>query len=179
MVILKNNNIFKIGIIETLVSIVLVSGCTSSSTNETKTFSDGDMSFDYPADFYDVDYSGNEIDSSTMRLIGMLENKDGFAIRVFKSKTRTSPTEAKDVAVSKIENLSNYKVLSTTTETNSNGVAVEKISYSESKFLIFNWRHDNMYFQKKGDVYVITVSGLVLDKQKLTDINNIIFQSIK
>ena len=27
------------------------------------------MSFNYPADFYDVNYSGNEIDSSTMRLI--------------------------------------------------------------------------------------------------------------
>ncbi|BDZ67928.1 hypothetical protein [Methanobacterium ferruginis] len=176
---MKNNTILKIGIMGILVSIIPTSGCTSSSTNETKTFSDGDMSFEYPVDFYDVDYSGNEIDSSTMRLICMFENKNGFAMRVFKNKTRTSPTEAKDVAVSKIENLSNYKVLSTTTETNSNGVAVEKISYSESKFLIFNWRHDNMYFQRNDDVYVITVSAIVLDKQKLADINNIIFQSIK
>ncbi len=35
----------------TFFSVVLVSGCTSYSTNETKTFSDGLMSFDYPGFF--------------------------------------------------------------------------------------------------------------------------------
>ncbi|BDZ66843.1 hypothetical protein [Methanobacterium ferruginis] len=83
---MKINNIMKIGIIGTLILIVLASGCTSSSTNETKTFSDGNMSFNYPADFYDVNYSGNEIESSTMRLIGMLENKDGLTIYVLRIK---------------------------------------------------------------------------------------------
>ncbi|MDD3753227.1 MAG: hypothetical protein PHQ17_01545 [Methanobacterium sp.] len=160
-------------------SSILLSVFTSSSTNGTETFSDGDMSFNYPADFYDINYSGNEIDFSTMRLIAMLENKDGFTMWVFKNNIRTSPTEARDLAVSKIKTLPKRKLLSTTTKTNPNGVTVEKISYSERKFLILKGRYDNMYFQRNGDVYAIIVSGLASDKQKLTDIDNIIFQSIK
>ncbi len=176
---MKNNNILKIGLIGTIVSIVLVSGCTSSSTNETKSFSDGDMSFNYPADFYNITYSGNEIDSSTMHLIGMLENKDGFTIYVSKNKTKTSPTEAKDGAVSSVKNSSTGKVLYTTTETNPNGVVVEKMSYTKRGLLIFKGMYDSMYFQSNGAVYAIVVSGLDLDKKKLANIDNIIFQSIK
>ncbi|AIS33135.1 hypothetical protein BRM9_2335 [Methanobacterium formicicum] len=176
---MKNNTILGIGIIGALVSVVLISGCTSYSTNETKTFSDGDMSFNYPADFYNIPYSGNEIDSSTMGLIGMLENKDGFTIYVSKNKTKISPTEAKDRAVSNVESSLTGKVVSTATETNPNGVVVEKMSYTKRGILIIKGRYDSMYFQSNGNVYAITVSGLDLDKKKLSNIDNIIFQSIK
>jgi len=176
---LKNNYILKIGIIGTLVSIILTSGCTSSSTNETKTFSDGVMSFNYPADFYNITYSGNEIDSSTMRLIGLLENKEGLTIYVCKNKTRTSLAETKEGTVSSVKNSLTGKVVYTATETNPNGVVVEKISYTERGFLIIKGRYDSMYFQSNGDVYAIMVYGLDLDKQKLASIGDIIFQSIK
>ncbi len=176
---LKNNTILKIGIVGALVSVVLISGCTSYSINETKTFSDGDMSFNYPADFYNVTYSGNEIDSSTMGLIGMLENKDGLTIYVCKNKTGTSLAETKEGTVSSVKTSSTGKILSTSTETNPNGVVVEKMSYTEGGFLIFKGRRDSMYFQSNGDVYAITVYGLDLDKKKLSNIDNIIFQSIK
>jgi hypothetical protein len=176
---LKTNNILKIGIIGTLVSIILTSGCTSSSTNETKTFSDGVMSFNYPVDFYNVTYSGNELDSSTMQLIGMLENKEGLTIYVCKNKTGTSLAETKEGTVSSVENSLTGKVLLSTAEINPNGVVVEKISYTERKFLIIKGRYDAMYFQSNGDVYAIGVSGLDLDKQKLASIDDIIFQSIK
>jgi hypothetical protein len=132
---LKNNIILKIGIVGTLVSIVLVSGCTSSSTNETKTFSDGDMSFNYLADFYNVTFSGNEIDSSTMRLIGMLENKDGFTIYVCKNKTKTSLTETREGTISSVKNSLTGKVLPPTTETNPNGVIVEKNELYKTRIL--------------------------------------------
>ncbi|WP_286244138.1 hypothetical protein [Methanobacterium ferruginis] len=176
---MKKCNILKIGIIGTLVSIILTSGCTSSSTNETKTFSDGDMSFDYPADFYDVDYSGNEIDSSTMLLIDMLENKDGLTIYVCKNKTGTSLAETKEGTISSVKNSLTGKIVSTATETNHNGVVVEKISYTERGFLIIKGRYDSMYFQSNGDVYAIMVYGLDLDKKKIANIDDIIFQSIK
>lgn len=179
MVKLKNNYILKIGIIGTLVSIILTSGCTSSSTNETKTFSDGVMSFNYPADFYNINYTGNEIDSSTMRLIGMLENKDGFTIYVCKNKTKISLPEANEKTISKVESLFTGKVISTATETNPNGVVVEKIIYTKRGFLIFKGRFDSMHFQKNGDVYAIMVSGIDSDNQQLTNMDDIIFQSIK
>ncbi|BDZ66844.1 hypothetical protein GCM10025860_02920 [Methanobacterium ferruginis] len=70
------------------------------------------------------------------------------------------------------------EVASTTTETNSNSVVVEKISYTECGFLIIKGRYDSMYFQSNGDVYAIMVYGLGLDKQKLANIDDIIFQSI-
>ena len=48
---MKNNNVINLGIIGILLLIVFASGCISSSTNETKTFSDGVMSFNYPGYF--------------------------------------------------------------------------------------------------------------------------------
>ena len=176
---LKKSNILKIGITGVLVSIIFTSGCTSSSTNETKTFSDGVMSFNYPADFYNDTKEGNETNSDLMQIISKLKNNYEFRIWVITNKTRISPTEARNIVVSKLENDNSYKILSTTTETNPNGVIVEKIIYTEDYIFGFKKRFDNMYFKINDVVYGISVYGLDSDEEEMRNIDNIIFQSIK
>ncbi|OPX60892.1 MAG: hypothetical protein A4E25_00131 [Methanobacterium sp. PtaB.Bin024] len=57
----------KIGmIIGTLILIVVAYGWLSPSTNETKTFSDGVMSFNYPGDFDNASYSVENNSNSSM-----------------------------------------------------------------------------------------------------------------
>jgi len=96
----------------------------------------------------------------------MLENKDGLTIYVCKNKTETSLAETKEGTISSVKNSLTGKIVSITTETNSNGVVVEKISYTERGFLITKGRYDPMYFQSNGDVYAINGLGFDLDKQK-------------
>jgi hypothetical protein len=177
---LKNNIILKIGIIGALFSVVLVSGCTSYSTNETKTFSDGVMSFDYPG-FFNTETQ--EINNSKIQRVAYFVSGDLFNkqyINVFKNKTDISHVELRDETVSKNKNSSTSEVLSTSTETNPNGVVVETIRmtivYKENNE---KTRHNLMYFKIKDTVYGIGVYGPYSNREKITSTANIIFQSIK
>ena len=180
---LKNNIILTIGIIGALFSVVLVSGCTSYSTNETKTFSDGVMSFNYPADFDNATTS--DMNSTKMQevsffkkdsLIDSLFNKQYISVAT--NKTEVLGTEARDGTVSKVKNASTGQLLSSTTEINPNGVVVEKISFVEEEFGKKAW-HCMMYFKIKDTVYGIAVYGPYSNREKITSTANIIFQSIK
>jgi|GEM_PF-721565 hypothetical protein len=180
---LKNNIILKIGIIGTFVLIVLASGCICFSTNEIKTFNDGVMSFNYPADFDNATTS--DINSTKMQevsffkkdsLFGSLFNKQ--YIYVARNKTGVSSAEARDGTVSKVKNVSTGQLLFSTTETNPNGVVVEKISFVEEEFGKKAW-HCMMYFKIKDTVYGIAVFGPYSNREKIISTANIIFQSIK
>lgn len=173
--ILKNNNILNMGIIGIFILIVLLSGCTSSST--TKTFSDGVMSFNYPGNFINVTYSGEIKSGSPMHVIGKLESNNGIIV-IGKNISVTSPTEIRDRGISKVKSMSN-EVLSISTEINSNGVIVERSTYtqknSNSGILL---RYNDMFFKINDDVYAISVYGPDSDQQ-IINTTNIIFQSIK
>jgi hypothetical protein len=181
---LKNINILKIGIISASILIVLVSGCISSSTNQTKTFSDGVMSFNYPGDFGNGTFPGNDTNSSSpMQVIGKLENTvplNVHDIMVYENISGISPTEARDGIVSVVKNMSAGEVLSITTETNPNGVTVEKITYTDEFILGVKTVYSDMFFKINDSVYRITVYGPdTKNKQKINDTTNTIFQSIK
>lgn len=167
------------GIIGILVSVLLVSGCTNSSTNQTKTFSDGVMSFNYPAGFNNVTYSGDTNSSSPMRIIGKVENGNALSIGVGRNISATSPTEVRDRSVLKVKNMSTGEVLSITTETNPNGVVVEKTTYTYEVSIGIRARYEDMYFKINDAVYAISVGGADSDKQQIINTANIVFQSIK
>jgi hypothetical protein len=180
---LKNNTILKIGIIGILIFVILASGCISSFNTGTRTFSDGVMSFNYPADFDNATTS--DINSTKMQevsffkkdsLFGSLFNKQ--YIYVARNKTGLSSAEARDGTVSKVKNVSTGQLLFSTTETNPNGVVVEKISFVEEEFGKKAW-HCMMYFKIKDTVYGIVVYGPYSNREKITSTANIIFQSIK
>lgn len=174
------DNILRIGIIGTLVLIVLASGCISSFTKETKTFSDGVMSFEYPGF---LSTQPDEINSSKMQKVAYFESSDIFNkqyIIVTKNKTNISPTELKNETISINNNPSTSKVLSTTTATNPNGVVVETLMMTiVLKENGEKTRHDLMYFKINATVYIIAVYGPYSNAQQITNTANIIVQSIK
>ena len=181
---LNKSNILKIGIVGTIILIVMVSGCTSSSSTETKTFSDGVMSFNYPADFDNETTSGNDTNSSSpVQVISKLKKPapNIHYISVEKNISAISLTEAKDGIDSVVKNSSTYKFLSSTTETNPNGVVIEKTSYTDEFLLGTKIRYNDMYFKINDNLYRITVYGpdIGTHAQSIENTTNIIFQSIK
>ena len=159
-----------------IVLIILTSGCTSSSTNETKTYSNGAMSFNYPS--YLSSY-GNYQNGSNFKTIANFEtdNELNMRLTVLKNKTEITLTKARDNSISNVKNYPENEILSVTTETNPNGIIVERFTYVDRNIprFIFNV----MYFKIGNDIYGIGVDGPELFKQQITDTTNIVFQSIK
>lgn len=169
------------GIMGTLILIVLVSGCISNSST-TKTFSDGVMSFNYPGDFRDISSEQNNYSSSSWQEIchfGTDNILNTQAILVGKNTNGTSSAEERDKFILEVKNVYKGNIISITTETNSNGIVVEKIAYtSESPPFGLN-RYNDMYYKINGVVYAISVYGPDSNKQQIINTTNIVFQSIK
>lgn len=178
---MKKCNLLKIGVISILVLTVLISGCTSSST--LKTFSDGDMSFNYPGNFINLSSHGdNNSDSSILQVIGKLGNSnflDMQQIEIGKSITNASAKEVRDKVVLNARNLSTAKVLSINTEINPNGITVEEYTYTIEDSHNGQLRFNEMFFEINNVVYAISVSGPDKNKQQIDNTTKIIFQSIK
>ncbi len=163
-----------------MIFVILASGCISSFNTGTRTFSDGVMSFDYPGIF---NTETQEINNSKIQRVAYFVSGDLFNkqyINVFKNKTDISPVELRDETVSKNRNLSTSEVLSSTTETNPNGIVVETIRMT----IVYNENgektsHNVFYFKINDTVYGIGVYGPYSNREKITSTANIIFQSIK
>ncbi|MFU2192204.1 MAG: hypothetical protein ACOX08_03345 [Methanobacterium sp.] len=177
---MKTTKSLKMISIGVLIFGVLVSGCINSPLTEKKTFSDGLMSFDYPGVF---NTENQEINNSKIQRVAYFVSSDLFNkqyINVVKNKTAISPTELRDETLSINRNSSTSEVLSSTTETNPNGIVVETIRmtivYKENGE---KTSHNVFYFEINDTVYVIGVYGPYSNKQQITTTANIIFQSIK
>jgi hypothetical protein len=171
-------------IVGILILIVSAYSWFGSSTNETKTFSDGAMSFNYPADFDNVSYSADDNSSSSKKLIGKLYNSAPFKVQtiwVDKNTSAIFPTEARDKLISLIKKYPKGELVSTTSETNPNGVVVEKITHTDEIEQGTRSRYIEMIFKINDTVYGIMIYGDdTKDNQKVMDNTaNIIFQSIK
>lgn len=176
---MKTNNIWKIGFLGIIILVVFASGCIGSSTNETKTFSNGVMSFNYPS--YLNNTQPHDTNSSSFQIIASFESRNILNLQfvhVIKNKTEVTATKARDNSISKVKNdSSSNEILSVTTETNPNGIVVERYTYI-NKGLIPE-TYNVMYFKINNDVYGIGVQGPDLFKEKIINTTNIIFQSIK
>lgn len=165
--------------------VVFSSGCISSSTNETKTFVDGAMIFNYPTDFDNVSLSDNNSNSSSsMHAIGKFENSVPMkvqTINVYKNINPTSPSEMRDKLISNLKNMSSGEILSITNETNPNGIAVEKATYKYDLNVGVKAFYSDLFFKISDNVYIISVSGAdtTISTQNVRNTSDIIFQSIK
>lgn len=163
---MKTNNIWKIGFIGIIILVVFASGCIGSSTNETKSFSDGVMSFNYPS--YLNSTQPHDTNSSAFQIIASFESGDILNLQfvhVIKNKTEVTATEARDKSISKVKNdSSSSEILSVTTETNPNGIVVERYAYI-NKGLIPE-TYNVMYFKINNDIYGIGVQGPDLFKEE-------------
>lgn len=143
------------------------------------------MSFNYPADFDNETTSGNDTNSSSsMHAIGKLENTVPLKVQtiiVYKNINPTSTSEIRDHLISYVKNMSSGEVLSTTTETNPNGIFVEKAAYKYDLTFGVKAFYSDMFFKINDNFYVISVSGAdtTISTQNVMNTSNIIFQSIK
>lgn len=180
---LKRSNIMGMGIVGTLVLIILASGCISSPTTDTKTFSDGAMSFNYPDNFVDITEQGNSNSSSSswqdMVKLGNNNLLNMQVILVAKNTGETLPAEIRDNGVLKVKKQPRGEVLSTTTETNTYGILVEKSTYKQEDSVFGRVVYNDMFFKINGVVYAISVYGPDSNKQQIMETANIVFQSIK
>lgn len=170
-------------IIGMLVLIVMAYYWLCPSTNETKTFTDGVMSFNYPADFDNSSFVINDSNSS-LRVIGKLENTaplKGQVIWVDKNISATSSAETRDKLVSQVQNMSKTeKLISISTETNPNGIVVERVIHTDDQVNPGTQiRYNELFFQINDSVYRILISGYEDKQEAIDNTNNIIFQSIK
>ena len=131
----KNNNILILGILSLVIIIVIIAGLMSSShnfssltktenlTSQNLTFSDDSISFNYPADMKNSTH-GNEIISGSKSWIdvGFLSN-DNVSISVTKNPKGYDPSSIRADTTASVKQNSG-RVLSTTDETNSNGIVV-------------------------------------------------------
>jgi hypothetical protein len=173
---LKNSKILKIGIVG--IGIVLLFVCMSSFTVDTKTFSDGALSFDYPGFFAPHLFEMNRSQMQEVNIFASIDPFNEQSILVTKNKTEISPTELRDETVSKNQNSSISKVLSTATFTNPNDIIVETIRMTISVNGTTS-RHNLMYFKINNTVYSIAVYGPYSNRDRITDTSNAIFQSLK
>lgn len=152
--------------------------CICSSMAENKTFYDGAMSFNYPGYFntHSIELNSSQMQAVTYFTSDNLFNKQ--YIDLSKNKTTITSDELKDSGVSSIKNLSTAKILSITTETNSNGIVIDKVIFLDEKYGD-QTIHNLMYFKINDTVYGLGVYGPYSNRDRITDTSNAIFQSLK
>lgn len=171
---MKNKILLKIGLI---VVILIILAYAYSSLTENKKFTDSVITFDYPGFFIPHSFEMNRTQMQGVSYFKSIDPVNEQYIFVMKNKTEISPTELRDVTVSKNQNSSTSQVLSTSTVTNPNGIIVETIRMTISNGKPS--RHNLMYFKINNTVYGIVVYGPYSNLERITDTSNAVFQSIK
>ncbi len=167
------------GLVGIIILTVLASGCISESTNGTKTFNDGNMSFNYPASF---NYTQPENENgTTLDEIANFENPQLFNLQLIEvvkdTNTDLSSAEARNKSISIAKRYNKTDIISISNDTNSNGILIEKYTCL-SKDIITS-RFNVMFFKINNDIYGIRVGGLNFNEKELDKTTDIIFQSIK
>jgi hypothetical protein len=175
---LKNGSSLIFGFLGIMILVVVASGYDNSTP---LTFSDGVINFNYPNDFENSN-SPMDITSeiTNLKAIAYMADSNNIAITLGKNPQATSAAEARDTTIVRVNKISTGKVLSKTTETNPNGVVVEKsISNLQDPTTNKVIRHVNMFFKSNGVVYGITVYGNDSKNQQITETADTIFNSLK
>lgn len=185
---MKNNStIFVVLVI--IILVVFSVECTSlpsqNSSNSTdkgfQTFSDGNISFNYPIGF-DISSRGDNLttERSSWNDLTYLLNGEDIAIVAAYDSSKNSALEARNEIEGDVLSAKGT-IISKTTKNNPNGIVVEEITsrqtdiYSYNTVLIFM----DMFFKVKGVVYGITVSGDISKSEEVNNTANIILNSLK
>jgi hypothetical protein len=185
---LKNSSFFIFGILGILLLVVFASGCTSltpqTSSNGTiptlQTFADGTISFNYPIGFeIQTERANITTEGTGWQDLAYLANKDYIGIVVKKNPEESSAAIVRDGTEQGVREASG-QILSTTTETNSNGIVVEKsISQQTDPYTNTVIRYYDMFFSVNGVVYHISVYGDVPMNQQTKETADMIFCSLR
>jgi hypothetical protein len=174
---MKNSGILILGLLGILVLVVAVSGCTSTTSTQ-KTFSDGVIRFNYTDDFQNS--SVPVFSGSGWQHIIFLNNSNNIHISVKNSPTATSAATARNSDVLSVKAMSTGEVLSTTTETNPNGLIVEKdvvkLTLPNTNSVL---RYYDMFFSVNNVVYEIDVYGDDSKYQQIKKAADLVFNTLK
>lgn len=182
---MKMKNLSELGILALVVSIVIISGCTNTSTNTSTSqgniaFTDGNMTFNYPADFQTANQSGDPIISggNGWQTVKILGNNQGISIHI--QKFQGSQTPAQSIIANQISVKSNSgSVLSTTNQSNPNGVEINgdihTLTRPTDNTLV---RYYDMSFVANGKTYFISVLGNDKDNSNILEVKNMIYNSL-
>lgn len=168
-------------LISILVLVIAASGCTSTSSSN-KTYSDGVISFSYPSDFENSTIPGDITSgSSNWETLSYMVNGADISMSVDKNPQAESPTSSRDDTESGVLEVSSGKISSTTTETNPNDVVVERSTNSledpdTGDVLVY---YDMFFRASNGDVYSVSVWGVESKNQDISNIADIVFNSIE
>jgi hypothetical protein len=183
---MMNYKIGSIGLIAILCLVVAVSGCTNNAndsngtTSTFQTFSDGIISFNYPIGF-EIRTKPENItaEGAGWHDLAYLANKDYADIDIRKNSEENSAAVVRDGTEKAVKDASG-QILSTTTETNPNGVVVEKsISQQTDPYTNTLVRYYDMFFSANNTVYYISVYGDIPENQQIKDTTDLIFNTLK
>lgn len=147
------------------------------------TFTDGTITFEYPASFEEQEsLTGKDIVSgaSHWKDIAFFSFENIIDILISKSLHAKSPTTARDDTETGVLMISNSQILTHSTIKNSNGILAQKSIHSlmepQTRIqIIFN----SIFFRARRAVYGITVTGPELHYELIDIAADIIFETLR
>ncbi len=178
---IKYNKGILFGVTSIILAVVFVSGCTDSANTElTKTFSKGNISFNYPSDWFEMPYTddGVKSDAKIIGLIGPANTEYDLNIQKIPSSTIK---EVKDETIQFNKLNYNAKVLNETTTT-VNGLSAYQVLYTDKDPDASDKEmKESTYFIQKGNaVYILGFRAYsIADFDKYAEISNKILSTVK
>lgn len=170
------NNYWILVILGVMVATVAASGCANNV--EAVNFTDGSVTFSYPGDMTNTTSTGN-LSVSNWVNIAYIAKSDVY-IYVNKNPTINDPSKTRD-AINADVKANSGQVISTTDETNPNGIEVSgnvvTTTDPTTKILLIYY---NFFFQdKSGSVYQITVYGSESKNSEIRETSIQVFNSLR
>ena len=125
---IRRDSIFVFGVLAFVVSIVAISGCTSTASNNN--YTNGHISFEYPSDFQNTTYPGDLVSGdNAWTNIKFLANDQSTDILVAKNSNVTGMNQ-EDIGKASALNFENggWTILGSARFTNPNGVEMWKVT---------------------------------------------------
>lgn len=160
---------------------------TNTSTNSNNTapiaksiFKNGNMSFQYPSDFQNITRRSDIITGdSNWQTLRTLNNSQGINIVIKRYNGVAEPAGVISDTQNSIRN-NNGTVLSTTDQTNSNGVeifgSIHTLTNPTDNTIL---RYYQMSFMATGQTYSIQVFGDDSENSNILKVKNIVFNTLK
>ena len=177
----KYNKGIIFGIISIILAVVFISGCTDSANTElTKTFSKGNVSFNYPSDWFEMPYTDDGIksDAQVIGFVSPANMECDFSIQKIPSSTIK---EVKDTNIQFDKLNRNATVLNQTTTT-VNGLSAYQVlyTYKDPDVSDKEMKESEYFIQKGNNVYLVEFRVYsVNDFDKYTEISNKMLSTVK
>jgi hypothetical protein len=178
-------NCKSLSILGILILMVLSAGCTTSPPSNytapsVQTFSDGTISFNYPAGFEVRTPRANITSEGTgWQDLTFLANPDQVGIDVRKNPQASSAVNVREGTELAVVEASGT-ILSTSSEINPQGMVVEKSSSQQvDPYTNQMMRYYDLFFEVNGLVYHISVYGEVAKDPQIQYTADMIFNSLK